>query len=279
VDVSDRSGPPGERAKTADSSWVRNAVQPHGRPLGFVAPTRSGHETLGSYLLQATRLTAAQRRTHPVRAALWAFRSSRLPPTFAELEAPPPASTTVMFQVRCWEPDEGGDPADRRRVNETRAATILALRAHFGSRFVGGFQARPYAVQHYPTGVSPLAQDQRSYLATLRDASVVVSTTGLNGSLPWKLAEYAAMSKAVVAERNANAVPHSHRGVFEIFDGVEHCVELCDQLLTDTSRRRARQDAAARLWSDHVRPDRLILERLTGEFDGPEATAGYTTMG
>lgn len=269
VDVGDRAPAVSERREKADISWVRNSVDPVGLPLGYVAPMRmAGMPQLG-YLAAAAAVAfkQPQRSVRAVRAAAWCFRRSRLPAEVESFEHPPGGAETVLFQVRCWEPHESGDPDDRHRVNEARAQVIRTLRLEFGSRFQGGFQRRDYAHERYPDCITTLPDDQPGYLSLVRRAGIVVGSTGLHGSLPWKLAEYAAMSRAVVAERNENAVPDSHRGVYATYDSVDECVEQCARLLDDSSLRQERQEAAQALWRNHVRPDRLVLDRLHETFD------------
>ena len=266
ADISDRANDAAERGAAADTVWVRNGPSGVGLPLGYVAPMRLDRMPLRSYLAASARLSVRSRRQRPLRATASAFRSFGDIATVASLEAPPGGDTTVLFQVRCWEPHEGGDPADRHQVNDARAAMIRRLRHEFGPRFSGGFQRRPYAVERYADCVTDLPDDQPSYLALVRNAGVVVATTGLHGSLPWKLAEYTAMSRAVVAEANANAVPSSHDGVFDVYRSVDECVERCTALLSDEALRRERQEASRRLWREHVRPDRLVQTRLEETF-------------
>lgn len=269
VDTSDRAPEVSQRRTTADVEWVRNARTPTGLPLGFVAPLRPHNARPLTYAIGAaiSDLRHLSGRGRSLRATVWCSRAGRLPPTYEEIETPPTGLAAVMLQVRCWEPDEGGDPEDRVRVNDSRAALIRELRNEFGSRFVGGFQSRPYARNTYPDCVADMPFDQRSYLETLRKCAVAVAGTGLHGSLPWKLAEYAAMSRAVVAERNENAVPDSHRGVYAVYESIRDCVDRCADLLSDASLRKERQEASGRLWREHVRPDRLVLERLHETFD------------
>lgn len=266
ADVSDRTNDDAERRAEADLTWVRNGTVDSGLPLGYVAPMRLNAMPLTRYLAASTRLSIRLRSQRPLRASISAFRGARRVPTVASMEAPPGGDERVLFQVRCWEPHEGGDPADRHHVNDVRAAMIRQLRKEFGPRFSGGFQRRPYAIERYPDCLTELPDDQPSYLELVRGAGVVVATTGLHGSLPWKLAEYAAMSRAVVAEANLNAVPTSHDGVFDTYRSINECVDRCAALLSDASLRRDRQDASARLWREHVRPDRLVQARLEETF-------------
>ncbi len=269
VDTSDRAPEKSPRRDAADVEWVRNGRAPSGLPLGYVAAMRPRGARPLAYALGAAvkDLRNPRSRGRALRATVWCSRSGRLPPTYDQIEGSAEGSAAVMLQVRCWEPDEGGDPADRHRVNDSRATLIRALRAEFGARFFGGFQNRAYARDVYPDCVADVPYDQPSYLARLRHCAVAVAGTGLHGSLPWKLAEYAAMSRAVVAERNDNLVPSSHRGVYAEYDTVEQCVAQCARLLDDASLRKDRQEAAQELWRQHVRPDRLVLDRLHETFD------------
>lgn len=172
----------------------------------------------------------------------------------------------MLFQVRAWEPDDGSDPADRRRVNDVRAALIRGLHAEFGSRFVGGFFPRPYAIATYPSLVSTLPVERRAYLSQIRDSAIVVSSTGLHGSIPWKLAEYCAASRAIVSERITNALPWNLDDTLSWFDDPSECVAECVRLIGDSEALRSRQLAARHLWDVEVRPDRLVHAHLLGDF-------------
>ncbi len=131
-------------------------------------------------------------------------------------ESPPTdrADGPVVFLNRHWEPPDSSDEkfASDSQLNLMRIATVRALRAELGDRFIGGLAPTPYAVARYPDVVAPASLvAQRRYLALARTAAVCVTTTGLAGSNGWKLAEYVASSSAIVTEGLAHEVPGSFR--------------------------------------------------------------------
>lgn len=264
------------RTGLADSTWKRGYESGPARPLGLVAPMRSGAEPRGRYL--AAALAAAGRTGRPSRArpTVSGLLPRRAPPLYSAYESGPGGAEQVLFQVRAWEPEMGQSPQDRRDVNESRAAVIRGLAGALGARFVGGFLPTPYAREIYPDLISDLPTDRNSYLGLVRSCAVAVSTIGLHGSNPWKLVEYLAASRAIVTEPLRYAVPESLDGTVAVFDGFQQCVDRCVELLDSADRRAEMQVAAHDYWRHFVRPDQLLLRRLREEFGGPDVHGAHT---
>jgi len=267
VDISDRAPADAERRRAADSSWVRNASEPVGRPLGFVAPMRSGFESSRRYLASATIAAVRSLRPNDFRRSISALALTPFALPLSEFESRPGGAPRILFQTGAWDPQLGSDPTDRHQINMARATLIRRLRAEYGERFTGGFRADPYAVETYPDLLATGPTDRLEYLHLMKQNAIVVSSTGLHGSIPWKLAEYLAASRAIVSEPIANRVPCSLTGVIEFFSSPDDCIETIEALLADSSMCEARQQAAGALWRKEVRPDRLLLARLGEEFD------------
>lgn len=267
VDISDRAPDASARRDAADSSWVRNAVDPIGRPLGFVAPMRSGFEPVRRYVARSAIATIRARRSTELRGSISALLRKPFVLPVGDFEADPGGAPAIVFQVRAWEPHESKDPNDRHRVNDVRATLIRQLRQRFGDRFTGGFTPSVYANDTYPDLLTNAPIDRPSYLHLIRQNAVVISSTGLHGSIPWKIAEYLAASRAIVSEPFVNKIPCSVSNVIEFYTTPDECISACDNLLTDAALRNERQKAAHDLWQSQVRPDQLVLARLAEEFE------------
>lgn len=265
VDVTD-PGPleAPRRAALADLTWKRSFDRDlHAGerivPFGLILGCCSGVERNRlAYLARLTR-TNGPRATF---AAIVAWRNA--PPNVSEYEASPDVGDdVVLFQVRAW-PEVGRDPADRRARNETRATLIRDLRAELGDSFRGGFVDTPYARQQFGDCISDLPDDPRSYLELVRSCRIGVSTQGLHGSNPYKLAEYLAAGRAIVSEPLRFDVPEPLQpGVHVVhFDDAPGAVEACRRLLDDPSRRAAMQHASTTMWRDTANPRDLVLRRL-----------------
>jgi hypothetical protein len=182
-----------------------------------------------------------------------------------ELEAAP----NVLFLVAAYDPYD--DPTrtrekidDRISINETRARCIRLLRDALGSRFTGGFGRSTYTQQQYPDLIWPGSAAQENYLRVLRSFPICIASTGLHGSTGWKLAEYVALSKAIVSEPLIYAVPGDFgkgRNYLE-FASPEECVQSAVRLIEEPDLRRQLMRNNAAYYRDYLRPDVLVRNAL-----------------
>lgn len=267
VDVADQAGLTSpQRAARADAVWKRSWTPGTGRPLGLVAGMRSGHEHLARYATVAGWTAVRRIRPHALRALGSALTRARAFPNLIDYEIATEKRPVVLFQVAGWAPEQTRDPQTGAAVNAARAGLIAALREHLGPRFVGGFTRSAFTERAYPHLVSDQPQSRADYVALIRSSAVAVSSVGLHGSNPWKLAEYLATGAAIVSEPLRYALPESLDGTARFFSSVDACVEACDALLSDDDARHAAQMHAADYWQRYARPDVLLRRRLTEEF-------------
>jgi hypothetical protein len=257
IDLTDRAALAAPlRSASADVTWKRS-FDPVGypgdvRPFGPLLGCRSGRE----------RHRPDYARHLGVRRALASWRDR--PPLLSAHEAPVDrGDRRVLFQVRAWEPDAGDDPGDRAARNEDRATLIRTLRRELGDRVRAGFTPSPYARAAHP---DCLVAEEGDYLAVVQSCRIGVSTTGLHGSIPYKVGEYLAASRAIVAERFLHSLPAPLTGV-DVFDRPEDCVAACVALLEDDALLDERQQWSARYWRDHARPD-VLLRRCLVDLGG-----------
>ncbi|MDQ3952287.1 MAG: glycosyltransferase family 1 protein [Actinomycetota bacterium] len=198
-------------------------------------------------------------------------------PHVETFESPPQVrdDPRVVFQTRVYDPEgePGEDPAllarenagaERRQLNEMRVGCVRSLREAFGESFVGGVAPTAFAASQYPDCLLDPAEVSRPrYLRALKDADVGVATVGLHQSNQWKLAEYVAASKAVVAERLRYEVPaFSSPANYLSFDTAGECVEQVAALLADPGRRLAMMEANRQHYEAYVRPDSAIRRTI-----------------
>jgi hypothetical protein len=195
-------------------------------------------------------------------------------PTIAHMCAPPVLTQEprVLFMARAWDPEGEGaalsaeERAERMQINRTRARCIELLRKELGPRFYGGFARNKYAVQTYNELVleSPMSSGKKNYLSLLQNYPICIATTGLHGSIGWKLAEYVAFSKSVVSERLKPVVPcgfESKKNYLE-FDTPEECVRQTIQLIEDKPARQLMMENNWGYYNTHLSPDKLVSRTL-----------------
>jgi hypothetical protein len=244
-----------QRSAAADVTWKRS-FDPAGYgsttvvPYGLQLSCRAGSEPTMSYARRLVRGVSGLKQV----AGAWRVR----PPLLAEYEERPPrGEPRVVFQVWAWDPGAGPDPDDRVARTQERANLIRTLRARLGDAFVGGFVDTPYARDTFPDCVAAGPTDFRSYLHVTQRCSIGVSTAGLQGSNPYKIAEYLAGSLAIVSEPLQFTVPDVPP--MRTFETPDECASRCEELLTDPS---SLQRASADAWAAAHRPDVLFRRRL-----------------
>ena len=174
----------------------------------------------------------------------------------------------VVFLTRTWDPDEMPGHADRearRQLNEMRADCIRALRDEFGERFTGGLWATPDAKAKYADVVVSMSLTRKDrYLALMREADIGIATRGLYDSTGWKMGEYVAASKAIVAEHPRFTVPGDFDDEVNYlgFSTCAQCVERVSELLVDAERLYQMKVANYRYYHGFLRPDRLVFNTL-----------------
>ena len=195
-------------------------------------------------------------------------------PTIANMCSPPVATQEprVLFMARAWDP-ENEPPglsaevkAERKQINEMRACCIELLRKELGSYFCGGFVQTKYALDNYKRLILENAwiSGKKNYLSVLRQFPICIATTGLHGSIGWKMAEYVAFSKAIVSEVLNCGVPCGFvkdKNYLE-FDTPELCLQQAKKLLEDSERRQKMMVDNWEYHKAHLVPDKLVLRTL-----------------
>jgi hypothetical protein len=207
-------------------------------------------------------------------------------PRVGRMESPPQrnAEPKVLFLAATYDPYD--DPTrtrdkieDRISINETRASCIRRLRSVLGHLFTGGVADSPFARKQYPDLVMPdSVTKQASYLAKMRAYPICVATTGLHGSIGWKLAEYVAFSKAILTEKLVYSVPGDFgpgRNYIE-FASADDCAAAATRLVDDKDLRERLMLNNAAYYRSYLRPDALVANALArargvaAELDLPE---------
>ena len=206
--------------------------------------------------------------------ALIVDRASFCLPTDAMLRCEPAldAPPRVLFMTRAWDPDDSGwnlTPQQRaqwRALNRMREEIVLRLRAELGPAFTGGLERSDYALRHHGAAVledSTLSK-KLHYLRTLRQHPICVTSIGLHHSNGWKLAEYLAMSRAIVTERLHYQVPQGLAAVTHYleYDDAQGCIDRVLQLVSDAPLRGRLMQAAQTWYAEHGAPDQLMAHAL-----------------
>lgn len=211
-------------------------------------------------------------------------------PSWSRMHAPPVPRQPgrVLLMAGLWDPAAvpSLDAAKRQEweaINRMRVECVRALRDAFGARFHGGIRPSSFARRFAPDVLLPDARHgtQREFVRRIREHPVCVTSSGLHGSNGWRLAEFVAFSRAIVAEPPQYSVVGDFDAGrhFLAFTTPGQCVAQVARLLDDVDARDA---MARRNWDYYQhwqRPDRLALRVLaltfaTGRSRAPAAGPG-----
>jgi hypothetical protein len=186
--------------------------------------------------------------------------------------------------TQAWDHNKARSKAkseERDFMNNTRAQCIRLLKKEFGVHFLGGFAHSVYSNDRFRDCLLPdnkLSQ-KKNYMELLREFPICIATTGLHGSIGWKLAEYVSYSKAIVTERLNYQVPGHFQKELNYLDFVspEDCVESAVRLFHNYNLRCQFMINNYRYYYSYLRPDSLVLNTLAIAIrwpSGPAPTSG-----
>lgn len=251
---------------------------PHGhklRTLGLVNDVRADFFDLAEL---RTELAAAGSATARLRKLLrWAALSAGARwfdaggrPSLSRMSAPPVAGQPagVLLMAGLWDPEQVPEWAPGKReewesINRMRVECIRALRREFGQRFHGGVRPGAFARRYAPDVMLPSerAAGQRELVRRALEHPICVTSVGLHGSNGFRLAEFVALSRAIVSESVRYMVPGEFGpGTHYLpFASPQECVSQVARLFDDAA---AREQMARRNWeyfNAWQRPDRMAL--------------------
>lgn len=174
----------------------------------------------------------------------------------------------ILFLTRLWSPEEARSERSREfraQLNATRIKCIEACKKAYGNLFTGGLYMESYAKKNYPSLAMPGSfTNKASYLQSVKEHTICVTTTGLHNSIGWKLGEYVAASRAIVTEPLNFSLPGSfNRGsnYFE-FETPEELLTQVDFLLSNPDQILETMKNNYYYYNNFVKPENLILNTL-----------------
>lgn len=174
----------------------------------------------------------------------------------------------ILFIARLWNPKEATTEEareERHQMNQLRVEYIQACKRHFGRLFTGGLTADSFTNKYHSAWVLPARlTDRHAYLTCMKEHSICIATAGLHSSIPWKVGEFVAASRAIVSEPLHFDVPGNFAP-----DRNYLMFENSDQLLLQIERLLKNKDQLLRLmqhnfqyYHNFLRPDMLVLNSL-----------------
>lgn len=192
-------------------------------------------------------------------------------PRERDFEADPieEARNVVFYQSLAYDPAASSFPDDTRAVMEERVAVVRALRKGLGDAFVGGLVPDPYVRESFADCVTTGSVDRPSYIERMKGARICVYTRGLRESPAFKLAEYLASGRCILAEPPRTVLPAPLRDGEHLlyFRSVDELVEKARALLRDPALQRRLSLGARAYYETEIRPRRRVLAALEAAFE------------
>ncbi len=183
-----------------------------------------------------------------------------------------PLEPRVLFMVTAYDPYDHPDRdkekfEERIHNNEVRANCVRMLRKELGPKFYGGFNHNKFTTKKYKDVLIDIPANAKkiNYLKILEKFPICIATTGLHGSIGWKLAEYVAFSKAIISEKLQYEIPGQFcpKQNYLEFSSPEGCVEQSMKLLADHELRDQLMTNNSEYYQHYVKPDMLVFNALS----------------
>jgi Glycosyl transferases group 1 len=175
------------------------------------------------------------------------------------------AEPLVLFQTRLWDSE---DP-EFNAINEQRIALVRCLRKALGNRFIGGLIPTDHARRRHADFLTDLPYSMRSYPKVVRHALIGVYSQGLHRSIAFKMSEYLAASRCIVADRIDVLLPSSLEPGkhFLQFEDPNDCAARCDALLANSTAMREMRATNWNYYRQQLEPGAQLLNVLRRLFE------------
>lgn len=188
------------------------------------------------------------------------------------------ARNAVFWRAIAYDPRWSNNYQDTHETMEARAHVLWALKRELGDQFVGGFMPGPYAGEMYADLVMHGPSDRQSYINMIRAHRIAIYARGVRNSPAFKLAEYLANSRCILAEPIATRLPR------DLVDGREliywrdtdDLIAKCRQLLSDVKLQRRLSENARRYYEEQVDPPRQIQRFFQEAFENAKTDRSIT---
>lgn len=173
----------------------------------------------------------------------------------------------ILFQTRCFLKESH---TDVREIHKQRYRLIKLLRKEFPGKFQGGFIASNISKEKYPDAITDLPADPKEYLKTVKKAKIVIYTRGLANSPAWKMAEYLALGKVILAEplKAELPVPLEDGKELLFFRSDGELVDKINEVMNNKILSSKLSENAHRYFVENVHPKknmRRILELMISD--------------
>lgn len=160
---------------------------------------------------------------------------------------------TVFFLNRLW---PGND-----ELNNIRIQIIRRLREMLGNHFIGGLVDTPLSREQAPDLIVDKTYTLKgNYTRLMHQSDICIGSEGLHHSIGWKVGEYVAASKAIIAERFYYELPGDWKEGYNYlaFRTVDECISHVIYLLENPSEIVQMQKRNYDYYQNYLKPDKML---------------------
>jgi hypothetical protein len=139
------------------------------------------------------------------------------------------------------------------------------LKDQFGDKFTGGLQHSAFAVKNYPDLIADTGStNQKGYFRQILQHPVCIASRGLLNANGWKMAEYMAFSRAILAEKLFSIVPGNltEGKHYLSFNTPDECVSQALKLESDYNLINNMMAASWDYYNKFIRPDTIMWNSI-----------------
>lgn len=180
----------------------------------------------------------------------------------------PAKESKILFLSRLWDPEEVSLEylkVERELLNLKRINCIKACRKEFGKKFFGGLQYDSFTNETSKDLILPFSLTKKdSFIKTIKEHNICISTSGLHNSIGWKFGEYVAASRAVISEPLKYELPGDFivGKNYSVFNSENELLENIENLLRNKDVLFGIMNSNFHYYNNYLQPDKLILNTL-----------------
>lgn len=151
---------------------------------------------------------------------------------------------------------------ERTRINKSRTEIMRKLKKEYGPGFIGGIYRDSFSEKYCPDLIVPKELTRKkAYLDQMKKADICIGTMGLHRSIGWKIGEYIAAARAIVAERFEYIVPGNFDdGKHYIpYDTADECCEAVSNLYENPALVYEMKRANEEYYLNYLKVERQLL--------------------
>lgn len=171
-------------------------------------------------------------------------------------------NTKVLFQTRLF--DAPSKDHFHASINDKRVSLMEALRDELGDNFHGGATDSSASRKLVKPDLITNKGSVRDWISQIKASSICISTEGIGGTNPDKLAIYLSMGRCIVSQRLNHTIPEplTDGQNIHFFDSNSECIEKIKYLIDNPVKVYETQQKASEYFMNYANPVSTVYSCL-----------------